>query len=133
MVLDVARAAAERGETAALSGSSGVKTWRTRSGALADSIKGRVLVRARGRLIVRLSAGAKHARFLEEGTSPHIITARRRGGRLRFAGTNGWVFRRSVNHPGNPPYRFLSRASHGAALWALHELHRRMRAIAKTF
>lgn len=45
------------------------------------------------------------------GARPHVITARRPGGFLRFPGRGGvFVFRRSVNHPGNRPNPFWDNA-----------------------
>lgn len=52
---------------------------------------------------------ARYALFVEEGTRPHVIRARRakalrfyQGGELRFA--------RSVNHPGTKPAHFMKDA-----------------------
>ena len=52
---------------------------------------------------------APHASFIEHGTKPHVIRARRVNF-LRFEwprGSGNIVFRRAVYHPGNRAYRFL--------------------------
>lgn len=49
--------------------------------------------------------GVPYARGLEEGTRPHVITAH--GKALRFMRAGKAVFAKRVNHPGNPPFRFL--------------------------
>lgn len=50
----------------------------------------------------------KYARAHHEGASPHEISARP-GGFLRFPDKYGAIiFRKSVNHPGNDPNRFLT-------------------------
>lgn len=53
----------------------------------------------------------KAALFVIRGTQPHPIRARRAKA-LRFQprGQSGYVFRKSVQHPGNKPNDFLQRA-----------------------
>jgi len=60
-------------------------------------------VRAGGR-------GAKHVLFLEEGTKPHVIAARRRKF-LRFTVDGVVYFRRKVQHPGTKPRPFMREAA----------------------
>jgi hypothetical protein len=45
-----------------------------------------------------------------DGAPPHIIRARRPGGKLRFQWQGQVVFRAQVRHPGNRGTRFLTRA-----------------------
>lgn len=105
----------------------GTRVWKTRTGKLVRSIRGKVIpIRDGGRRVV-LSAGAAHAEYIEHGTSPHFIRGWRSLRRLlRFKGRNGqWVFRRKVFHPGNKPYRFLSTSRDKAferAGWRLNSL-----------
>lgn len=55
-----------------------------------------------------LRSGNKVARFLEAGTKPHVITAKRRDA-LRFvAAGGGVVFRRTVKHPGTKPLNYIA-------------------------
>lgn len=49
--------------------------------------------------------------FVTRGTRPHVIRARRaRALRFQPRGQNGYIFRKSVQHPGNLPNDFLQRA-----------------------
>jgi hypothetical protein len=66
------------------------------------------VVRRKGKVIVRLENGRKHAAVLEKGSKAHTITARP-GGMLRFTVGGQLMFRRSVKHPGTRAYTFLSR------------------------
>lgn len=80
--------------------------FRDRTGALRGSIE----TRAAGwtsdayRAVVR--AGAKQAVFVEAGTVPHVITARRAKA-LRFVVAGRVVFRGSVRHPGRRATHFM--------------------------
>lgn len=60
-----------------------------------------------------VSASAKHAKWVHEGTKPHPIKARTKK-TLRFfwARVGRVVYPRQVQHPGNEPNRFLTRAMH---------------------
>lgn len=61
----------------------------------------------------RVFAFSKIARFLENGTRPHVITARN-GGVLSFIQNGTRRFARSVNHPGTAPRPFMHEAGdHG--------------------
>ena len=57
-----------------------------------------------------IRAGAKHARWVESGTPPHIIQGRN-GGALRFVVAGSVIFRRSVQHPGTAERPFMARAA----------------------
>lgn len=85
--------------------------YHDRTGALTRSIAaGQVTgaFYARG-LEVDVTADAPGAAAIEQGARPHVITARHaRALRFRFGGA--LVFRRSVNHPGNKPYKYLAGA-----------------------
>lgn len=86
--------------------------FKPRTGALQKATTGRV-VRTRSGAIVRLQNRKAYAAAIDKGSKPHVIQARRRKA-LRFMGAGGVVFRRRVNHPGNKPYHFLSRATNEA-------------------
>jgi len=58
----------------------------------------------------RLVAGAPHARFVESGTKPHVIEARRARA-LRFVWHGELRFARRVNHPGTKPTHFMRDAA----------------------
>lgn len=52
-------------------------------------------------------AEADHAAPVIKGARSHIIEAKKPGGFLRFPDSAGvFIFRRSVNHPGNQPNPF---------------------------
>jgi len=52
-------------------------------------------------------AAVDHANPVIEGARPHVIRAKKAGGFLRFPDQAGvFIFRRSVNHPGNQPNLF---------------------------
>lgn len=63
-----------------------------------------------GGLEGKLSATAKHARFVEAGTRPHAIEGRR-GGVLRFVVAGEVFFRRRVQHPGTAERPFMREAA----------------------
>ena len=52
------------------------------------------------------SAAAPHALFVEAGTKPHIIEAKR-APMLRFKYLGNWVVKRSVQHPGTHATDFM--------------------------
>ena len=67
-------------------------------------------VRTSGGRMLRVENRRDVARFMEEGTRPHVIRAKNARA-LRFIGRDGnWVFRRRVFHPGTKPYWFIKRA-----------------------
>lgn len=102
-----------------------------RRGLLRDSV--RVSVRARaGRLLARVIAGGKakgggiayYAGWVEKGTKPHTITAKRAKA-LVVGGSSGRAWSaHSVQHPGARPNPFMTPAfdeSHQQALVAVRE------------
>lgn len=79
--------------------------FKRRTWALHKSIEPKV----GGKYFGSVSAGAKHARWVEYGTKPHIIRAKRAKA-LRFE-QNGTVrFAKWVKHPGTKPRPFMQRA-----------------------
>jgi hypothetical protein len=62
-----------------------------------------------GRLEVVVAANANYGAPIEFGSKPHKITAKP-GGTLRFGTISGVVFAQSVDHPGNPAFRFMAEA-----------------------
>jgi len=58
----------------------------------------------------RLRAGPKYARFVNDGTPPHEISAKG-GGVLHFQMQGHDFFRRSVHHPGTKPRPFMDDAA----------------------
>jgi hypothetical protein len=90
-------------------------------GAVADKLEGAVLKRRTGQLreslkIVTQDSEAAHtaiigvdtpyARFLEDGTEPHVIVPVNKKA-LAFMVGDKQVFAKKVNHPGNKAYLFL--------------------------
>lgn len=57
----------------------------------------------------KLVADAKYAVFVEAGTVPHAITAKR-GGTLSFVANGERIFRKTVQHPGTKPRPFMQEA-----------------------
>ncbi len=91
------------------------------------------IIRRRGRAVaLRVSNSAKHAAVLEKGSAPHRIRAKQ-GKALRFWGFGKLVFRKSVQHPGTKPYRFLSRARNRAGIEFERSMKPRMIRAARNF
>lgn len=94
----------------ALRNARATQAFKDQSGALRRSI-----VRGeRGTWVQFVAATAKHAAYVEHGTRPHRIEARR-AKTLRFVQAGAVRFRRGVNHPGTKPTNFLERATHETA------------------
>lgn len=74
--------------------------WTQRTGKTARSFK----ARQRGELAYEVSSNAPVAGFLNAGTKPHVIEAKR--GRLRFVANGQVRFARRVRHPGTRPIGF---------------------------
>lgn len=90
------------------------------------------IVKVNGR-ILRIRNTAPYAAAIDTGARPHLITARR-AQFLRFRGRDGnLVFRRSVHHPGNRPYKFLWNAAWAAYRVEGDYLSREMARIASRF
>lgn len=90
------------------------------------------ILKSRGR-ILRIRDTAPYAAAIDGGARPHVIRARR-AKFLRFRGKDGaLVFRRSVNHPGNKPYKFLWNAAWAAYRVEGDYLEREMAHIASRF
>lgn len=51
-----------------------------------------------------------YGRYLEDGTRPHVIRAKKPGGYLRFVRGGVVYYRRSVNHPGTAARKVLRTA-----------------------
>lgn len=84
-----------------------------RTGRLRESIRAsRVKVSGPFRVEAHVSANRRYARFVHEGTRPHIILARRaRALRFYWPRVGKVVFFKSVNHPGNDANPFLDIAA----------------------
>lgn len=84
--------------------------------------------------VVRIVAknATRYAGFIEYGTRPHIIRAKRAKA-LRFIQRGKVVFRKWVRHPGTRPYQFLYRATNSAARICHQGLLQGMARIARSF
>lgn len=88
--------------------------YRSHTGGLRNSIRGFVNggfggVSGAGAMSGRVVASAPYAKFVEDGTTPHLILPRRKQF-LRFQ-VNGIVrFSRGVFHPGTSPRPFMQQA-----------------------
>lgn len=104
--------------------------FKPRTGNLQASV-GHKIVKVNGR-ILRVFDKAKYAAYIEYGTRPHEIRARRTRF-LRFTVRGVVVFARKVNHPGTKPYKFLWRATYSAGRVLEQDLARRISDIASRF
>lgn len=86
--------------------------FRPNTGKLQGATRAKV-IRTRGGSLLRLTNSAKYATPIDTGARPHVIKGKN-GGFLHFKTKTGWVRTRSVNHPGNRPYKFMYRAHHSA-------------------
>jgi hypothetical protein len=59
---------------------------------------------------IRIGTSVPYAKYVHEGTRPHIITPNRADGALVFVPKGGTrvVITKKVNHPGSRPNRFLT-------------------------
>jgi hypothetical protein len=104
-----------------------------RTGTALARTKARAIRLKRGGKII-VSNAARHAKFLEHGTRPHVIRARRaRYLRFFWRKVGRLVFFKSVNHPGTRPYKFLERATHHVGDRVRLRLSRGMQRIARGF
>ena len=85
---------------------------RSATRSLKDSTMGRIVKTRSGRKL-RLRWSKKYASFIEYGTRPHPIIARRRRA-LAFVVNGQMLLRRKVMHPGTRPYKFGWKATSAA-------------------
>lgn len=102
-----------------------------RTGALQQATTYKV-IRTSGGKLVRISNALDYAPAIDRGAKPHVITAKR-ARFLRFFVNGSPVFRRSVRHPGNKPYRFLRNATSVAFTHLEVLLEREMSRVAESF
>lgn len=93
--------AAERART--------TSTFKDRTGRLRRSIQRG----AKSTYSLFVRTGARYALFVEDGTRPHVISARRARA-LRFVVGGTTVFRTSVRHPGTKATHFMRTARDNA-------------------
>lgn len=79
---------------------------------------------------IKTSAPLKHASFINDGTSPHVIKPRRRKA-LRFVADGAVHFAKRVNHPGTQPTHYFDRANQKAFDEATTHLNERLEDLAK--
>jgi Bacteriophage HK97-gp10, putative tail-component len=83
-------------------------SYQDRTGNLSNSIHAGE-VSGGTELRVDITANTPYAAAIEYGARPHKINAKP-GKWLRFGTVSGVVFAKSVNHPGNRPYKYLAGA-----------------------
>ena len=105
--------------------------FRHRTGRVARGTTGRI-VRTRSGAVLTMNNLARHANFLEGGTRPHAIVAKR-GRALRFVVGGQVMFRRRVWHPGTRPFHFMRNASDAAWIRTGVGLRRNMHSNAARF
>lgn len=76
-----------------------------RSGDLEDGVTSVLISPTRGKVFNT----SGHAAFVNDGTKPHLIVAKR-GRALAFQTAGGMVFRRAVRHPGTKARPFVAPA-----------------------
>lgn len=69
-----------------------------------------------GRQVGHDTKRAPYAKFVIQGTKPHKIPKKANAKVLRWAGPNGFVFRKSVNHPGYAGDPYMDRALNDALI-----------------
>jgi hypothetical protein len=79
-----------------------------KTGALFQSLYNRKVLGG-GRAVGHDPARAPHALFVVFGTRPHVIKPKKRKA-LRWVGPNGFIFAKSVNHPGYRGDNYMLRA-----------------------
>jgi hypothetical protein len=121
----------QRGGDVALGHVQHHNTFKRRTGKLQDTTDYRV-VKLRGGKLLRITNPQKYADSIDGGARPHVIRARN-APYLHFLGKRGWVRTKSVNHPGNRPYKFIYRATHAAHRVMGQELQQGMTELAKRF
>ena len=87
--------------------------FKHRSGAVKRGTRSRVR-RLKSGAVLRITNPVKHAKFLEWGTRPHVITARRGFLRFYWMRMGKQMTIRKVNHPGTKATWFLKNATHSA-------------------
>ena len=113
--------------------------FKRRSGRTAKAASARIFRTKRGRRIritnkSKTRDGKPLALFLEGGTRPHIITARRaRVLKFFWRKAGRVVFRYRVRHPGTRPYHFIRRSAEAASEATEKELRREMQQLARQF
>jgi len=78
------------------------RAFTTRTGQLEQSIGVRYLLGGGAEVYTN----AEYAGCVETGTRPHVINAKN-GKALKIPGAGGFIFRRSVNHPGSRPFPYF--------------------------
>lgn len=78
------------------------RAFKPRSGNLQRSITWYMATENSARII----AQADYAKHVEFGTKPHTILPKKRRA-LKIPTTNGYTFRRKINHPGSKPYPYF--------------------------
>jgi hypothetical protein len=79
------------------------------TGTLRNSIREHVDISQR-RIVAYVGSDVEYARYVHDGTRPHLIRPRRPGGVLRFTVGTEVVFTTLVRHPGTRAQPFLRRA-----------------------
>lgn len=109
-ILDVARWQLGEAAKVARRNAEGTTLFKDRTGEL----RGTIDVIDRGTYWKRVIARARHGRFIEDGTKPHVIRPRN-GTFLKFVVGGRTVFARKVNHPGTSRRPFMQNAANAGA------------------
>lgn len=104
---------------------------RSATGSLKDATEYK-LVRLKNGRVTKIRSKKRTAHWLEYGTRPHIIRARRKKA-LRFVQNGRVRFAKQVQHPGTRPTKFLYNATDAAFRYAGHALRGAMARASKRF
>ena len=107
--------------------------FKPRTGKLQGATGYKVFHRTSSGRVLKVFNTKGYAEAIDKGAHAHQIVARRTRF-LRFVGRDGhFVFRRSVRHPGNRPYKFLYNATDAAFRVGARFMRDGMSRIAKRF
>lgn len=104
---DAARSSLREAAEAAMASIRGTTQFQDRTGNLRRTTR---LIEKNDRT-VELRTGVPYARWVEFGTSAHVITPKTPNGSLRFFVKGQTVFANKVNHPGTKPRPFMEDAA----------------------
>jgi len=91
------------------------RRYKDRTGQLTQSASGTVLVRLADGAVGEMSWPVKYASYVDAGTRPHVIEARRKPNLVfDWPKIGGLFVGKRVNHPGTPAYGFAGLAYHKA-------------------
>ena len=83
--------------------------FKDQSGAMRKRIHWRLIASSLAEATGEFASPVEYSSFVEDGTKPHVIRPRS-GKFLRFKGSGGMVYARSVRHPGSRARKMFARS-----------------------